>query len=234
MATQQQPNQDIFTKISDPSDKARLFLDLAAKRGEVISKVPDPRADVFVLMAYDYSNQTLHCKVSGASTHIEPTGSLVLTFFIGGEKYFFQTTYKAIGDIVSIACQNPLFHLQRREDYRIKIPINYKALLEINSVNAKTSKKSIPIIDLSGGGCRIHIDTRTQELQVNDTIRGHLFLPDRNPIDVNGSIRHIRQEVQGKGPMVCGIQFVGQTDIMKNRIIAVVMDLYRELFAGRG
>lgn len=227
------PAQDIFTRINDASEKARLMMDLASARGEIIAKRPDPSADVFILMAISYTHGKVNCKVTGASSPLPPSGDLILTFFIGGEKYFFQTEYLSLGDQLSLSTAQPLFHLQRREDYRIKIPSGYKALFEIVSINGQTQKRSIPMMDLSGGGCRIQIDLKVLPLKTHDELKGHLFLPDRKPISVVGSVRHLRGDSHGKGPVVCGIQFIGLTEPLKNRIVAVVMDLYRELFAGR-
>lgn len=227
------PSQDIFTRISDASEKARLFFDLAKARGDLVAKRPEPSADVFVLMAFNYANEKLQCKLTGASASLPPQGSLILTTFIGGEKYFVQTDYQCAGDTIILFTTKPIFHLQRREDYRVRIPISYKALLEIVSINGQTRKTAIPLMDLSGGGCRIQVDPKFLGLKVHDEIKGHIFLPDRSPIPVLGSIRHVRLENHGKGPLICGIQFVALTEPLKNRIIAVVMDLYRELFAGR-
>jgi hypothetical protein len=227
------PSADVFTRISDNSEKARLFSDLAYSRSEVLAKKADAKADVFVLLAYDFSANLLQCKLAGPTHPLSGSGDLILTFFVGGEKYFQQTSFQVNGDIVSISIQPPIFHLQRREDYRIKLTSSYKTLLEIVSINGKTHKHSIPIMDLSGGGCRIQVDPKFLSLKVSDELRGHLFLPDRDPIPVTGSVRHIRLENHGKGPATCGIQFIGLTEPVKNRIIAVVMDLYRQLFAGR-
>ncbi|PIS11567.1 MAG: hypothetical protein COT73_03295 [Bdellovibrio sp. CG10_big_fil_rev_8_21_14_0_10_47_8] len=223
---------DIFTKISDNSEKARLFSDLAEAKGEMIAKRTEPTADVFVLMAFQYAQQSVYCKIVGATHPQLPEGDLILNFFVGGEKYFFQTKYKMSGDQVVLMTDAPLFHLQRREDYRIKIPVSYKALLEIVSINGQTLKKAIPVVDLSGGGCRIQTDLKSLPLKVQDQLKGHLFLPDRDPISLTASVRHIRTDNQGRGT-TCGVQFVGMTEILKNKLIAVVMDLYRELFSGR-
>jgi hypothetical protein len=226
------PSADIFTRISDNSEKSRLFSDLALARGEVLGKKLEPSADVFTLLAHDFSGNRLLCKVAGATHPISGSGDLIITFFVGGEKYFQHASYQMAGDMVSVTTLNPIFHLQRREDYRIKLPIGYKALLEMVSLNGKTLKHSIPMMDLSGGGCRIQVDPKFLALKVTDELKGHLFLPDRDPIPVTCSIRHIRDN-HGKGPLTCGIQFIALTEPVKNRIIAVVMDLYRQLFAGR-
>lgn len=227
------PSADIFTRISDVSEKARLLLDLANSRGDLVAKRPEPNADAFVLMALSYANEKLNCKITGATSGLPPQGSLVLTCFVGGEKYFFQAEYQISADMVVLSTNQPLFHLQRREDYRIRIPMSYKALLEIVSINGQTRKTAIPLMDLSGGGCRISVDPKFLGLKIHDEIKGHVFLPDRSPIPVIGSIRHVRMENHGKGPLICGIQFVGLTEPLKNRIVAVVMDIYRELFTGR-
>jgi c-di-GMP-binding flagellar brake protein YcgR len=230
---QEMPSADIFTKISDVSEKNRLFRDLAAARGEIHAKRPEPSADVLILMGFDFGDQTLSCKITGATHPLHSDGDLVLTFFIGGEKYFFMGHYRVVGENILLKTTEPLFHLQRRNDYRIRIPASYKTLFEVVAINGNTKKMSIPVTDLSGGGCRLVINTQTLKLNVGDELRGHLFLPDREPIQLTGSIRHKKEEVHSKNNIAYGIQFVGLSEMVKNRIIAVVMDLYRELFIGR-
>ena len=229
----QLPSADVFTKISDASEKARLFTDLVAGKSELLAKLPDPIADVFNLLAGQYKNQNVYCRVIGSHPPLPPKGDIILYFFIGGEKYFYQTQFVMDGDQVVLKTDDSLFHLQRREDYRIKIPGSYKALLEIVSIAGKTAKHSIPILDLSGGGCRIQFDPKILPIKIQDELKGHLFLPDRDPISIVASVRYIKADTYGKKPSSCGMQFVGLTEPLKNRIIAVVMDLYREFFAGR-
>lgn len=225
--------QDIFTRISDPSEKARLFSDLASSRGEVVAKKLEPNSDAFLLISHSYQQDKLQCKGTSVLSSLPPSGALILTCFVGGEKYFFQADYQMTGDFITLHTTGPMYHLQRREDYRIRIPLSYRALLEIVSINGQTKKVPIPLMDLSGGGCRIQVDIKTLPLKVQDEVKGHIFLPDRSPIPVVGSVRHVRVENHGKGPQVCGVQFIGLTEPLKNKIVAVVMDLYRELFAGR-
>lgn len=229
----QLPAQDIFTRISDPTEKNRLLKDLAQSRSEMMAKKPDSATEVFLLIPYDFSNDRLTCRLAGASMALAPKGLLITTMFIGGEKYFFQSDYMVTGDQVTLLTLNPLFHLQRREDYRIRIPSSFRALLEITSINNQMKKISIPILDLSGGGCRIQVDSKLLSLKTQDQLKAHIFLPDRSPIQIVGQVRHVRNDKSGNGPPICGIQFVTMSDITKNRIVAVVMDLYRELFAGR-
>ena len=91
----QLPSADVFTKISDTSEKARLFADLGNGKSEMLAKLPDPAADVFTLMSQQYKNGTVFCKVVGAHPHFPTHGEIILYFFIGGEKYFYQTDFNA-------------------------------------------------------------------------------------------------------------------------------------------
>ena len=228
------PAADIFTRINDGSEKLRLFSDLVKARGEILAKLSEPSQEVFVLLAHDESGKKINCKLAGISHHTPPTsGHLILTFFVGGEKYFFQSDYKISGEYVSISIESQLYHLQRREDYRIHIPTGFQAFFEMVSLNGKTQKRAIPLMDLSGGGCRVQVDAKILPLKSHDELKGHLFMSDRDPITVVGSVRHMKAENHGKGPLTCGIQFVGLTEPLKNRIIAAVMDLYRMHFIGR-
>lgn len=229
----QLPSADVFTRITDLSEKNRLYNDLAMGKSELLAKLLAPSSEVFTLMAQEYKDQKIHCKILPTSSQIPTDSDIILYFFIGGEKYFLQTKYQILGDRLVLKTDTDLYHLQRREDYRIKIPAGYRALLEIVSISGKTQKHSIPLSDLSGGGCRIEFQQKNISLKVYDELKGHLFLPDRDPIQIIASVRHIKIDTAGKLPSACGLQFVSLTEQVKNRIIAVVMDLYREFFSGR-
>jgi c-di-GMP-binding flagellar brake protein YcgR len=65
------------------------------------------------------------------------------------------------------------------------------------------------------------------------TLKGHLFLLDRQPIEVSCTVRYKRTDVITKKQPIFGLQFTGMSQIIKNKIIALVLDLYRQQFAGR-
>lgn len=225
------PSADIFTKINDPSEKANLFSDLAKARGKILAKTTEPGSDLHELSAFDFHDNKIYCQ-SSATYKLKDFGDLILYFFVGSDKYFIQSKYKIRKDNIEIDTDSTLYHLQRRQDYRLRIPMGYSALYEVVSINGTPKKHSFRLQDLSGGGCRIEIPIQSNSLKIQDLIKGHLFLPDRQPIVVDGSIRHTMVDAQKKF-LICGVQFVGITAPQKNKIVALVMDLYRQFFAGR-
>lgn len=228
------PRPDVFNKISDPSEKTTLLLDLAKSRGEIIAKKSDSSSDIYTMLATGFQDKSLSCKLVGASSPLaEKNGSMIVTYFIGGEKYFQVCPFKRVGEEIFLGDDNPIYHLQRRQDYRIRLAASYRILLEIVSVNGSTNKKTIPLIDLSGGGCRIQVNPEQVAFKVGDELMGHLFLPDRSPISVSCSVRHSRVDPQFSGKVTYGVQFIGMSKITKNNIIALVLDLYRQFFSGR-
>jgi hypothetical protein len=223
------PSADVFTKISDAKEKFRIFDDFNKVRGEVQAKLPDPSSDLFILRTVDLDKRWT-CHLVGPSVEVPNSGKLTLSFFLGGEKYFMNFSYQRNQNIFSFDYSEPIYHLQRREDYRLKIPASYRALLENSAVNGKAMKFSALIADLSAGGCRVSLDLSLYALKVHDEVRGHIFLPDRSPIEFIALLKHQRPDPAQKGLTICGLQFINQSSKQKNRIAALVMDLYREFF----
>lgn len=222
------PNEQGFKRIADISEKQRIFFDLCQSKGDVIAKRPDPESFIFVLKPNTFLKNKLNCsfRAQGAQDSVAKESDIFISFMLGGEKYFMQSSYKSIGAELLLDTDAPIFHLQRRDDYRLKIPNRSGFLFEISSVNGKIHKLSIPIADLSAGGCLLYHNNKTK-FEIGDQVMGHLFLTDRRPIDITGVIRHSRQS---KSQEYTGIQFTNLTDIQKNKISALVMDLYREFF----
>lgn len=225
------PSADIFTKISDTSEKANLFSSLSKTRGKLVAKTNNPEDELSELMAFDFHNGILSCQ-HRSGKKLKDQGEIILQFLLGTDKYFMTCNYRTRTDFVEIYTDTILYHLQRRQDYRLNIPMSFSAIFEIVSVNGTAKKHSYRIQDLSGGGCRVEIPVQSSTFKVQDKLKGHLFLLDREPIVVEGIIRHIRMDAPKKN-WICGIQFMGLSSPQKNRIIALVMDLYRQFFAGR-
>jgi c-di-GMP-binding flagellar brake protein YcgR len=225
--------QEIFTKISDPEQKNKIFKTLVADQGEVVAKLPEPMAEVFIAKAQDLTNKKLILKLIKTTIKDLESGPLILTFYANNEKYFLQTEYSVQHGDIYLSIETPIFHLQRREDYRIRIPTSSKAKFEITTVNKLKNKVPFTLLDLSGGGCKVQWNSYKLAIKVGDHLAGQLILPDRKPIVFEAKVQHLHENPIDKTNQIGGIQFEGLSEVVKNRIVALVLDLYREFFSGR-
>jgi c-di-GMP-binding flagellar brake protein YcgR len=154
-----------------------------------------------------------------------------MSFFLGAEKYFASPKFKISRGQLRIFVDGPVFLLQRREDFRLKIPQAQKVLFEIKLKNESNQVVSCAIKDLSAGGCRLLIDPKKWQPKVGDPIAGTILISGREPIIMEASIKHIKPDSTEKNKLSCGVQFNQISEIQKNRIAAIVMDLFRVFFA---
>lgn len=226
------PGQIIFTRLASHEEVLKILNDLAQAKGDLLAKKSGPEDQVFIFHVLKSENNTLICTTNPPAQMNHDSGDLICSFFLGGEKYFMQTQYQVRDRQLLVKTPEDIYHLQRREDYRIKIPNHFKALFEVHQINDKYIKYSLPIWDLSGGGCRLCLNDKKYKLNAEDELHGHLFFPDRQPTQVHAVIRHVRPGPD-KETSLYGLQFLGMSEMQKNRIAAVVLDLYREFFLKR-
>jgi hypothetical protein len=224
------PSANVYNRISEPSEKQNLLVELCRSKGDLVAKLPEPNSYVFTLKASEHRGLDLVCPLQASlPKEFSNAGRLFMSFLLGGEKYFFHGRYDVRKNDILINTDEVFFHLQRRDDYRLRIPESFQALFEISAINGQMKKVSIPIADLSAGGCLLNTDPQRIHLKIGDKVSGHIFLPDREPIEMNGQIRHTREN-QNKRNDLTGVQFANLSEIQKNRIASLVMDLYREFF----
>ncbi len=223
------PSSDVFTKISNPDEKTKIFQYLAANRVDLQARLLEKSSMLFTLKAFSLENQFLHCSITGMyKPKLEAKGELVLNFLAATEKYFLKTSYSLAMTNVIVSLKSDLYHLQRREDYRIKIPKGYGAHAEVASINGAPHLERITLDDLSAGGCRINV--KKGLLKQGDEMEALIVLPMKNPIPCTMNVKHVSQNSQFKDFEFAGIQFSKISEINKNKLSATVMDIYREIF----
>lgn len=222
--------KDFFTKISDVAEKDRIFKDLGSSASEILAKSLEPNSELMHFKAESYQGNELTCVVQTKKSQLQSQGELILQFMLGSEKYLISTQYQVRQDKVIVQTKAQLFHLQRREDFRLRLPESFQGIFALEKQNSKPNFGKFHLVDLSGGGCRFQIKANVGELNIGDQVEGALILPQRDKISIKGTIRHEKDDDSTK-TLMAGVQFVDLRPLEKNRIIAVVMDLYRELFS---
>lgn len=220
---------EIFNKLTE-SERDRLFRDLADVHGEILCKGDGD--DLYRLKVERIGSKSeLYCLVAGGTTIPAAEQDLLGNFFLGGERYFFRTPAQIHGEFITLRADQDTFHLQRRQNYRVKIPMNYRALLGILNYDGRPVKINAEIVDLSTGGCKAQVKANELPMTEGRELSGVLLIAGRDAIEIKGLVRHHKTE--GTGPTAkqsFGLEFTGLTAPTEAKLFSITMDLHRQFF----
>jgi hypothetical protein len=221
--------KDIFSKISNPGERAKLFNDLASSHVELVCKGKDDQLHRVRAQSFNSVSGHLECKTIDGRVPFADKEEVIGHFFLGSEKYYFQSITDVVLNKLHFVITEKVFHLQRRQNYRVIIPESYKATFDILRVNGQSQVLQGRLADLSGGGCRL-VCNSSSSIKMDDQVVGTLRIAKRDPIDISGVIKHLKPDTNTKNSQIVGIEFTQLTPIIENRLVALTMDLYKEIF----
>lgn len=224
------PNkQDIFNKVSSAEERRKIFDDLIKSRTEIFCK--GTSNEVFKLSCERVSAENRMMCQFQKTDDFEPAipSALICQFDLSGEKYFFKSTLDYHIKNYVLDLNTELFHLQRRQSYRINIPSSARTSAELIHSQSKESLKATPA-DLSTGGCRL-LCKGSFPWKTSDKVHLQLKIGQRDPMQLPGVIRHIRQATPSSTGTYIGIQFEGISSAVEKELFSITMELYREFFS---
>lgn len=222
--------QNSFQLISDPSEKVKIISDLVACHGEVLVKSILANTTAVPADPILFRGSELTVKPKAAIQFKKEERALIVQFSIGAQKYISQVEFQTTGETLKLSMAYKLFRVQRRDFYRLKLPIGFRGKLFVPELNGIKFNQDFHLIDISGGGCKIELPG----VEINfppQTFPCVLKIPGRPDVSLMGVARYqhkipVRPEIRW-----IGIQFVQQTEPQRNSLAALVMDLYREIFS---
>lgn len=225
--------QNIFVKIKKKEDLDKLIQSLNKEKYEISAKLPSSSEDVLILVPESMMRNELSCKIKlkPKGLQIPESGSVVIQVQMGDEKFLAQPFYSLKSENLYLQLDCDFFQLQRREDFRLRIPNSFKSEIKIASKNDQSTQFQGSLLDISSGGCRYENHRRSFSLAMNDIIKGQLSLAGRPSVDFTGVIRHIAPLPDNPEIDLIGVQFQDLSAQSKNRIFALIMDIHRELFS---
>lgn len=222
-------DSDVFRKIS-AADQEKIYTDLATGKVEIQGKDAKPGTNLAIFKVIGFERAVLVCRMIKSDIQFDSKGEITITFLLGGEKYFLHTEYRIQSDQFYLETEAPLYHVQRREDFRLKFPSNFQVYLEVQNWNGNPHNIKLLLADLSGGGMRVLVPARAWAVNLGDTITGQLQISGGGLIPISAKVKHIKPSTQNKDQLFCGMHFHELTEPQKNKIAALVMDLYRKIF----
>lgn len=222
-------DKQIFKLITRTDEKIKLWMDLAQIKGEVLCKGKGNSVCKVRIVSYNSKTHSLECHFE---TRIKLTEKeeYLGHFFIGGEKYYFQSSAHIYLGKMMISLPEELYHLQRRQNYRVPIPDGYPASFNIIKVNNSPQKITGALGDLSSQGCKVVYRMETPMIKVGDSVAGLLSIDKRSSFELTGVVRHIKYEEGNKLIQTFGIEFTPLSPTLENKLFAITMEIHKQLF----
>ena len=231
--------ETIFIKIKSPEEKKSLIQDIVKEHKEIILKIPTPTSEGLILTGTPIScvRDQLTCRLTNYTPEIQSQitskviENVILQFSVGEEKYMSLCFASPNGDSMTLNLDTDVFKIQRREDFRLRLPSSYQSFFQVTAINQSPAQFKLSINDLSAGGCRIELGKENYPFKQGDHISGEIQLSKRNPIPVTAEIKHVFTPTSKDAKTLLGLQFENLSTIAKNRLVGIVMDTYKELFS---
>lgn len=219
----------IFTLIGRQDEKIKLWQDLAQAKGEILCKGKKDSICKLRIAFYNTKTQSLECEFK-STTQLKHQEEYMGYFFLGGEKYYFQALAHVHDGKVVVSLPKEIYHLQRRQNYRVRIPEQYPAFFHIIMVNNTPQKIAGALADLSSQGCRVVYRMECPLMKIGDAVTGLLVVEKRPPIEMQGFVRHIKLEEGNQITQTFGIEFTPLTPVVQNKLFAITLEIHKQLF----
>ncbi len=130
---------------------------------------------------------------------------IVCSFEIKAEQYFFTSAISTVQNDLIMSVPAEIFQLQRRNDFRVNIPIGSSFECVLRSVDGRLVKEKAEIRDLSLGGCQLIIDKSSFTLTKDSEIEFNFKMGNVDRDNIFCLVRHI-VEIKNKKLSV-GLEF---------------------------
>lgn len=219
---------NIFSLISREDDKVKLWEDLAKAGAELICKGKEESVCKLRISFYNSKTKSLECTFASA-TEMKHQEEYLGHFFLGGEKYYFQALAHVHEGKIVVGLPKDLYHLQRRQNYRVRIPRTFSTSCQITSINGVPHKIDGRLMDLSSQGCRV-VSKLSMDLKMEDHVIGSLTIAGKDPIEIQGLIRHVNPAEPMSAEKVFGIEFKPLSSLVENKLFALTMEIHKQVF----
>jgi hypothetical protein len=227
-------SQDFFKRISKREERNKIVFDFVHSQNEILTKID---GNIYKFKPTRLKPHSIMCVPTDPThkpTKLDEDG--VHSFFLGGEKYFFKGPMSGENGIFEITFDVDLFHLQRRQSYRIKIPESYSSNAKVLTINEKNVDAIVgKVQDLSAGGCAVELPSGTA-IQLNDQVHVEIWLKNKKVFETPALVKYVGQlrdkgRMNKKSTVSFGVEFKPNEKFLEQRVFALTVELYRELYA---
>lgn len=223
-------NQSFFQKVGTRKERERAFILLTQSKVKFECQLPGKK--ILTMIAQEIVDSHMIVVAQG---QVPLNQEVIVTFQVGQEKYFMKTSFSHhdFSGHFNMSLEPALFKLQRRNSFRVQIPAEYLAKINLTKVgDAKVSQK-FTLFDLSGGGFSFEIPSNSQfKIAQGNQVEGEIEIGGKYKKKFSAVIRHVIQVgSQGSGLKKIGSEFTNLSPSEQQEIVTTVMEIHRDMFS---
>ena len=143
-----------------------------------------------------------------------------------GEKYFAQAFTQDTGTHFFLVIEGPLYKVQRRQSFRLKLPSDYPMKVDLFEMNGHRMSEKARLLDLSEGGCSLSVPLSLAS-SMGAFIGLNIKIGARPAFIQYGHVRYLKAD---KSHVRFGVKF-DQNKELNSDLFNLTRDLYVELFS---
>lgn len=229
-----------FDKIRSLVERRKLFEQVIAQQGEITCKGSDESLFLFkptAMVEGDF--------VQGTIVSIEKMPSvktdLVGNFAVGTDRYFFTGVFASNGTQGAMNVNCDIFLLQRRASFRLSVRPQLGLFMAVIEFQGTPLYLIAHVADISAGGAKVYFGeshstsgitgtSKDPGLKAGSRFKAVIHPPSGKNLEVLCEVKHVQRSVVND-QMVdqFGVEFVGLDHRVKNRLMAMTMDLQQKL-----
>lgn len=164
--------ESFFNKIS-PNAAKTLLDKLINEKYDLTIKVESRQ---FVKTKIISKKNETEIKIEKFNSDEHSNSPVTCLFQSGSDRYFFYSFLKTTTNDWLLAVPKEIFQLQRRDNFRMQVPIGTRYNCDIVYINGRSSKVAVDIRDMSLGGCLLSISGNASDHNIKANSEIDIYL----------------------------------------------------------
>lgn len=220
-------NLEGFQTVSFKSEREAAFNDLVSRQPMLSAAAEDN--STFLYRVAQVVGSRVYLTVLEETRPARVGEEIRLVFSLTTGQYAIVATVESSGAASAVFdfAKSELLRLQRRDSFRIVLPPNIPLEFYLNSKIKPEYAIRVADVSLSGAALRMTPDQISQ-YWVGSSIKGSLVIHGRDPIELEGVIRHHFPKERGPTQKV-GVQFTDLSIDQQREMLSLTLQLHREM-----
>jgi len=221
-----------FNKVTEEANYSRILAAIEANHVDFLCRAEENENDFMIFKLSRITDNVCSLELADGTAFTKAKACLI-TFSISDEKFFFKAMiYPKPGGLYTFDVSYELFKLQRRDNFRVRLVTgDLKSLVLVKKIAGAIVSKKFPIGDISATGCSFDVGSDVAAKFVREIpVEIEVYLPRNMLLQLAATVKSSRRSPTGQGRRV-GVQFKNVNGADRERLVKLVMDMHRTLFA---